>query len=448
MKLTVRMALAGAGVVLLAFAVFRLIVSDSPAVEVASLSALVLVVALLAVMLTRHWVVRPIDTVGQAIRRIARGEVPEIDTTGTPEIDSLVEAIQLLDDEIGGSLSRLRHGQRSAAALIEAMSEGVMAADLEGTITLANPAARHLLGFAAEAELPALPLIFQGVAASEAVNEAIRQLLHGEPIRDMEFSVGDYILLLNANPFEAEGVLIVLHDLTELRRLENVRRDFISNASHELRTPLTSIVGYAETLHSDMDEMDAATRTQFMATILSNAQRMHQLVDELLDLSRIESGRWIPNPADVDIADAAQASWELVESHAQARNTTLTVSLADNARSVYADSETVRQLFSNLFDNALRHIGENGSITVRSAAQDGGILLSIQDNGSGIPTAHLPRIFERFYRVDRSRQRADGGTGLGLSIIKHQVESHRGRVWAESEPGQGTVIHCWFPGER
>ncbi len=448
MKLTVRMALAGAGVVLLAFAVFRLIVSDSPSVVVALLSGLVLLVALLAVMLTRHWVTRPIDTAGQAIRRIARGEVPQIETTGTPEIDSLVEAILLLDGEIGGSLSRLRHGQRSAAALIEAMSEGVMAADLEGTITLANPAARHLLGFDAEAELPALPLIFRDVAANEVVNEAIRQLLQGEPIRDMEFAVGDYILLLNANPFEAEGVLIVLHDLTELRRLENVRRDFISNASHELRTPLTSIVGYAETLHSDMDEMDAATRTQFMATILSNAQRMHQLVDELLDLSRIESGRWIPNPADVDIADAAQASWELVESHAQARNTTLTVNLADNARSVYADSETVRQLFSNLFDNALRHIGETGAITVRSAAQDGGILLSIQDNGSGIPTAHLPRIFERFYRVDQSRQRADGGTGLGLSIIKHQVESHRGRVWAESEPGQGTVIHCWFPDER
>jgi len=248
---------------------------------------------------------------------------------------------------------------------------------------------------------------------------------------------------VNARPLENEGAVLVLHDLTELRRLETVRRDFVANVSHELKTPLTSISGYAETLLTDTP--DPVTGREFLKIILSNAHRMQRLVDDLLDLSRIESGRWQPRVEKVDVGAAAREVWATLAERAAARGTRFELKVETGAAIVEADPDAVRQVLTNLIDNSLRYVGASGVVTFVSRGVDGGVELSVTDNGTGITSDHLPRIFERFYRADPSRSREEGGTGLGLSIVKHVVEAHGGRVSAESELGVGTTIRCWFP---
>jgi len=236
----------------------------------------------------------------------------------------------------------------------------------------------------------------------------------------------------------------VIRDVTELRRLEAVRRDFVANVSHELKTPLTSIAGYAETLATE----DAGKETErFARTILNNAHRMQRLVDDLLDLSRIESGRWQPSPGHADVAAIAAEAWAAFADRARDARVEFTVA-ATAGGGVTADPDALRQIFTNLFDNALRHTPAGGRIKVSvDRAGGGGVNVAVSDTGSGIGPEHLPRIFERFYRADPGRSREEGGTGLGLAIVKHLLEAHGGRVEASSTLGKGTTIRMFFPGD-
>jgi len=236
----------------------------------------------------------------------------------------------------------------------------------------------------------------------------------------------------------------VLRDVTDLRRLETVRRDFVANVSHELKTPLTSIAGYAETLTAEVGTGTQSER--FAQTILSNARRMQRLVDDLLDLSRIESGGWQPTPESVDIATVARETWAPFADRACDRRIDFSVTVASSdGAALAADADALRQILTNLFDNALRYTAPGGRITVAAGPTAGGTLLTVSDNGSGITGQHLPRVFERFYRADPARCRDQGGTGLGLAIVKHLVEAHGGWVDAQSAPGQGTTIRMVFP---
>jgi signal transduction histidine kinase len=262
-------------------------------------------------------------------------------------------------------------------------------------------------------------------------------------VQDRQLEMDGRVFLVNARPLPSGGAVLVLHDLTELRRLETVRRDFVANVSHELKTPLTSISGYAETLLGE--PADEATTRRFLGTILNNARRMQRLVDDLLDLSRIEAGRWQPTVTEVDVAAAAQESWSSLAGRAEAHGIALTLDIAPDAATVDADLDAVRQILTNLMDNSLRHTPDGGRVTCRTRRTNHGVALSIQDNGLGISREHLPRIFERFYRADQARSREEGGTGLGLAIVKHLVEAHGGRVSAESERGSGTRVTCVFP---
>jgi two-component system phosphate regulon sensor histidine kinase PhoR len=217
----------------------------------------------------------------------------------------------------------------------------------------------------------------------------------------------------------------------------------VANVSHELKTPLTSISGYAETLLGD--PADPETTQRFLGTILSNASRMQRLVDDLLDLSRIEAGRWQPTLTAVDLAAVARESWTALGVRAETHHVELVLDLAPHAAVIQADADAVRQILTNLMDNSLRYTPAGGRITCLSRRVADGVALSIRDNGVGITRDHLPRIFERFYRADASRSREEGGTGLGLAIVKHLVEAHGGRVHAESERGSGTTVTCVFP---
>jgi signal transduction histidine kinase len=253
-----------------------------------------------------------------------------------------------------------------------------------------------------------------------------------------EVEIGARQILLSGRALPGGGAVFVLHDITALKRLEAVRRDFVANVSHELKTPLTVVRGYAETLVKD--DPPAATRAQFLTAILENARRMQRLIDDLLDLSRIESRAWAPAPEPVDLEAVAREVWSAIGA-----GTAFAVTLADDARTVHADPDAVRQVLTNVLENAARYTPAEGRVAVHAARAGGQVVVEIRDTGSGIPGEHLPRIFERFYRVDPHRSRAAGGTGLGLSIVKHLVEAHGGKVEAESRLGAGTTIRFTLP---
>ncbi|HEU4587017.1 MAG TPA: ATP-binding protein [Gemmatimonadales bacterium] len=383
-------------------------------------------------------ITQPLTGLTSAAHAIASGSMPRFPRSGIPDIDGLVRALRQMHRQLADRFDELRRERAESAALVESMVEGVIAADGRGRIVTANSAARRLLGYGSDEPLPDLPELFRVKAARQAVDAA----LGGAIVESREIELDGSVLLVNARPLATGGALLVLHDLTELRRLETVRRDFVANVSHELKTPLTSISGYTETILSDTPDRETSRR--FLTTILSNARRMQRLVDDLLDLSRIESGRWQPEPEPVDVAATAQEVWHGLAGR-NGGEVTFALEIVPSAPALYADADGVRQILTNLIENSLRYTPSGGRITCRVEPRDGGVALSVHDTGHGIPGEHLPRIFERFYRADPSRSRAEGGTGLGLSIVKHLVEAHDGRVWAESERGRGTAIYCWFP---
>ncbi len=397
-----------------------------------------LVGALLALVAGRS-IAGPLTGITTAARAMAAGAPPRFPRSGIPDIDGLVQALRDMHGQLGERFDALRRERAESAALVDAMVEGVLAADVRGRVITANPAARRLLGYAAGDLLPDLPELFRIKAARETVDLA----LAGTPVADREFEMGDHVLLLNARPLPSGGAVLVLHDLTDLRRLEVVRRDFVANVSHELKTPLTSIVGYTETLLADRPDDETAAR--FLETIRSNAARMQRLVDDLLDLARLEAGRWQPDRNELDVAAIARDVWGALGERAARCGIRLEVAPAADAPSLAADPHAMRQVLTNLLDNSLRHTQPGGHVAVRTRREDDGIVLSVVDDGSGIAHEQLDRIFERFYRADPSRSREHGGTGLGLAIVKHLVEAHGGRVWAESTPRRGTAVHAWFP---
>jgi two-component system phosphate regulon sensor histidine kinase PhoR len=411
--------------------------SAQGAVAGAALLAL-FVGAVLAAVAGRS-IARPLTGIAVAARAIAAGSPPRFPRSGIPDIDALVQALRAMHRQLGDRFDELRREQAESAALVQSMIEGVIAADGRGHIVTANPAARRLLGYGPTEPLPDLAELFRVKAAREVVDV----VLQGQAVQDRRLDMDNRVFLVNARPLPTGGAVLVLHDLTEVRRLEAVRRDFVANVSHELKTPLTSISGYAETLLGETTETETTRR--FLATILSNARRMQRLVDDLLDLSRIEAGRWHPTLSEVDVAAVARESWAALAGRADAHQVELVVDVAPDAGTVEADLDAVRQVLTNLLDNSLRHTPDGGRITCLSRRLDGGVAVSIRDNGSGITREHLPRIFERFYRADQSRSREEGGTGLGLAIVKHLVEAHGGRVSAESERGSGTTVTCLFP---
>ena len=407
------------------------------AVALAGLGALALA-ALIAWGASRA-LVRPLVGLSQATRDIAAGQEPLFPDSRIREVAQQIVALQAMHEQLDRRFNDLRREREETATLIEAMADGVLGADPRGRIVTMNAAARRLLGYAPDAALPPLRELFHGKAARDLV----RDVLEGQDVQQRELELDGRTLLVTGRPLPDGRSLLVLRDVTALRRLETVRRDFVANVSHELKTPLTSIAGYAETLATE-----AATGTQmwqFAVTIENNARRMQRLVDGLLDLSRIESGSWRPEPQAVELEPAARDAWSVVAARAAVKGVTLQVEIAPDARSASVDPDALRQILTNLFDNALRHTPAVGRITVRAARNGASLTLAVSDTGSGIAAEHLPRIFERFYRADPGRARADGGTGLGLAIVKHLTEAHGGRVDAESTLGQGTTIRITLP---
>ncbi|HEU4629436.1 MAG TPA: ATP-binding protein [Gemmatimonadaceae bacterium] len=381
---------------------------------------------------------RHVAELGDVARALAAGDLTRRPRLAAPgEIGDLASAVHRLAEQLAARVGALAREEALLAALEEALSEGIVAVDRRQQVVRITPTARRLLGVRADPPFPT-----EHLPRDRALRDALAAALRGERADAAEVVVGGRTLVLAARPLPEGGAVIAVYDLTQLRRLESVRRDFVANVSHELKTPLTVVGGFAETLAED--DVEPEQRRAFAEAIRANAQRMQRIVDDLLDLSRIESGGWVPQPRALAVREVAGEALAAVARVAARKGLALHVDVAPGAETVWADPTALRQVLDNLLDNAVRHTAA-GEVRVIAAPAPDGVALTVRDTGIGIPTEHLSRIFERFYRVDPARSRAAGGTGLGLAIVRHLVEAHGGRVHAESAPGRGTSVVAVFP---
>jgi signal transduction histidine kinase len=411
--------------------------------DVGTAAAVAGLVALALSLIFARSVSRPLIELTNDARAIAAGDLgrrPSISAPG--EVGDLAAAFRRLAEQLSARVHALEADDALLRAVTESLNEGVIAIDAREQVVHMNQGARELLGVR-----DALPFAADRLPRDRVLRTCLRSALSGEAVDAVEVMVNDRTISVNARPLGSGGAVLALFDITPVRRLEIVRRDFVANVSHELKTPLTVIRGFAETLQDEA--APAEQRRQFAGTILSNTQRMQRLVDDLLDLSRIESGGWQPTPSSIDVRVLATEVLAGVERTATSKGVELAAEVGEGAESVFADSLALRQILGNLVDNAVRHTSAGGRVTVfTETSRDGaGTIIGVRDTGAGIPADHLPRVFERFYRVDAARSRQEGGTGLGLAIVRHLVEGHRGRVTVESALGVGTVFRAWFPGK-
>ena len=395
-----------------------------------------LLAAILAALFSRA-ISKPITDLRDVTRSIAAGERRRYPALAAPgEVGDLADAIHRLAEQLETRLAALAAEQSILTALVETLNEGVVAISPSHEVVRINETGRRLLSIDRRP-----PFGIDFLPREATLRNALLLALNGTATEPEEITIGDSTLSLTARPLVDGGAVLALFDLTPIRKLEAVRRDFVANVSHELRTPLTIVGGFAETLQEP--DIPADKRADFARTIFSNTQRMQRIVDELLDLSRIESGHWQPHPQQVRVDDAAREIFGRVAATAKSKGISLDTTI--EAETIVADGTALEQILFNLVENALRHTGAGGRITIETAGTDRGVNLIVKDTGSGIPPEHLPRIFERFYRADAGRSREAGGTGLGLAIVRHLVEAHAGNVTAESALGSGTTIRIFFP---
>jgi two-component system phosphate regulon sensor histidine kinase PhoR len=326
-----------------------------------------------------------------------------------------------------------------ASPLIEGLSEAALIA-ANGRVVAANAAARELLGESTAGA--AVGDVISHPAALEAI-ERPTSAIDGVELTGLGDSRRHW--LMRVAPLGDGTALIRFVDRSEARAAEQMRVDFVANASHELRTPLATLIGYTETLREQADEIDPETRERFLAVVHDEARRMQRVVEDLISLSRIEAEKFIAPTDAIALEPLIDHAIGSARRMAEERGSKLERRVSRDLPSIAADGSQVLQVLDNLITNALRY-GEPGTPVTITADADGSMVrLIVEDHGEGIAREHLPRVTERFYRVDTSRSRSLGGTGLGLSIVKHIVERHRGRLLIDSEPGKGTRVNILLP---
>ena len=372
-------------------------------------------------------------------RAIAAGDLTaRAPLAGPAGIADAAVALRTLAGQLHDRTHALDQADALIAGLVESLNEAVIVVDSSHRVVRINAAARGLLEIS-----QSLPFPVERLPRAPALQEALRAALAGDAVDRIETEVRGRQMSVTARTLPDGGAVLAALDLTPLRRLETVRRDFVANVSHELRTPLTVVRGFAETLAAE--DMDANTAREFSAKIRTSTERMQRIVDDLLDLSRMESGGWIPEPTLIDLHSLAADVVGQSAARARDKRLSLNVEIADGADTVYADRIALAQTLANLVENGVRHT-DSGTVTLFAQPAPNGVAVGVRDTGRGIPAEHLPRIFERFYRADPGRARDSGGTGLGLAIVKHLVEAHGGHVHAESSVGRGTTVQAFFPG--
>lgn len=433
---------------------------DSVEAEVESVQRLVIVtsvvvslmsLALMFYILTR--ITQPLTRLTGAANAIADGDLQQtVDVPGGDELGTLGAAFNLMSQELSSRMTELnqasqelRESTQLLSTVFGSMVEGVLAVDNEERILFANRAARTLLDF--EDRDPVGLRIWECVR-NETVQTVVRQAMNGlERSVECELPRNEIVVEIRSTPLTGEakpGVVLVLHDVTELRRLGNLRREFVSNVSHELKTPLTIIQTAAETLLDGALE-DTEYAKRFLNRINEQGARLHELIVDLLQLARVESGEHAFEFSNVAISPIISSVAEGLSALAQSGQVDLLVEPVADEILVKADQSALRTILENLLTNGLKYTPAGGKVTVTWRKVDRHALIEVRDTGVGIPSEHHDRIFERFYRVDRARTREIGGTGLGLSIVKHLANVLEAEVTLESEVGSGSVFSLKIP---
>ncbi len=424
---------------------------------IASAILLALLAALITLSVSRR-ITKPLEKMRTSAERFADGELSRTITLAhsdhaSAEMADLAEAMNRMASQLNDRIRTITQQRNELEAVFTSMVEAVLVVDNNERIISLNRAAGELLAIPASAargkpilEVLRNPDLFRFVrrtlkAGGEQQEEEI--VLRDEAGGDIFFQA--YGTLLGNNAGRGLGALIVLNDVTRLRRLENVRRDFVANVSHELRTPITAIKGFVETLRDGAVSCPEDAE-RFLAIILKHADRLNAIVEDLLTLSRIEkegeTGEIVLEPGSV--AKVLHDAIETCLAQAQAKNITLALQCPE-VLGATINGPLLEQAVINLVVNAIKYSAEQSEVRVTGVAMPGAIRITVQDSGIGIAREHLPRLFERFYRSDKARSRNLGGTGLGLAIVKHIIQAHDGTVRVESRPGKGTTFTIDLP---
>jgi two-component system phosphate regulon sensor histidine kinase PhoR len=400
--------------------------------------------------LAAQLVAAPVRSLTQTARAMVRDLSVRTRSRPDDEVGELAGALDELADGLASSMESLRSERDRLGTILDSMVEGVLVTSADGVVVVSNRALRAMFLRAQEQVIGRTPLEALRVPAlHEAVEDALRQ---GRRIA-VEFTVEGVrprTVAASVAPLTApfggrEGCVAVLSDVTELRRLEGMRRDFVANVSHELRTPIAAVRAAAETLQGGALESPQFAR-EFVDIIERHAERLRRLVEDLLELSRIEAKELQLKPERLSVAEQCAHAAELFALAAKARGTDIVVEVAPDAGEVLVDRRGIEHVLGNLVDNAIKYSGDNARVTVRAGAhEEGWARVVVEDSGPGIEARHLPRLFERFYRVDTGRSRSLGGTGLGLAIVKHMAEAMGARVSVASEVGRGTRFMVDLP---
>jgi two-component system phosphate regulon sensor histidine kinase PhoR len=411
----------------------------------AEILALLAVSAALALLAARQQA-RSLERIRAALEAALSGAQRERPLRAEPgALGALARAVDAAAESQRANTARTAAERERLEAVFDGMVEGVLVLGIDGRVQLANLRAREF--FDAWGEL-------SGRSALEAIRRAdvsavLARAAHSSAAVTIEVTLGeDRVLEMHARRFpekgEPLGVVAVFHDVSEIRRLESHRRDFVANVSHELRTPLAAIQGFVETLHEE--SLEPERRRQYLDVIGRNAERLRALIEDLLELSRIE-GRTQPLALEpVDAMGVASSLLRDMRPRIEARGLAATASGA--APPVLADRRALEQVLQNLLDNAAKYTEAGGRIDVRLASAGEKVRIEVADSGIGIPDSDRARVFERFYRVDKARSRDLGGTGLGLAIVKHLVQAMHGDVFLDSREGEGTTVAVVLPAAR
>lgn len=412
------------------------------------------VLALLVSYLLARRLVRPLERLTQAAQAITAGDVShEVIVPNRDEIGTLALAFNTMTRELAQRLEQLKSSRKQSEnnselmeTVLGSMIEGVVVIDTRQRILYANAAAGPLL------DLPTTQVVGRSLfeaARHPRVQKVVETVLSGKTPDRVEYEVPrtTAIVALLASPLPGNpppGAVLVLHNVTELRRLENLRREFVSNVSHELKTPLTTIQAYTETL-LDGAISDPSNNRKFLERIDEQAERLHKLILDLLSLARIESAEEAYELSPISVATAVQSCLDEYVPVAESKGVLLQADAPLESVVVWADDEGLLTVLNNLVDNAIKYTPSDGRVLIRWRMDDRRAVIEVEDTGIGIPKQHHARVFERFYRVDKARSREMGGTGLGLSIVKHWVQVFGGSVEVSSEMGRGSTFTIRLP---
>ena len=411
-------------------------------------SLVILLVAGMAALLVSRGFSDRVERLREFSRRVAEGDFRPLRGDGSGDaLEMLGASLNQTAARMDRTIRTLTEERNLSSAILGSMVEGVAVVSGAERLVFANQ------GFADILELDVPPqsgsALVEIVRQTELV-EAVRHVLAGEPRVEAEIVTGTLrqrffaATVAAVRAGETSGAVVVLHDITELRKLERVRRDFVANVSHEFKTPLTAIQGFSETLLAGAID-DPQNRERFLGIILEHSRRLARLTDDLLKLSQMDADRLELEIHRVSVAELIESCLETAQHRAAEKDIRVYVSQSTEVPDIAGDQRRLAEVLQNLLDNATQYTLPGGRITLTAEVRDADVIFTVSDTGIGIPKADQSRIFERFYRVDAARSREAGGTGLGLAIAKHLVEVHGGRIWVESEIGQGSQFNFSVP---